>query len=292
MPNTTHQPEPLSAAIGQASSLTRSAECRYVRPSGDPCGQTFVQAEIFKRWSPEVCTRCADEIEAIAEQKAAIEARNKRRDDALKALDVPLLYRDATLSTFRFHGANEDRHRQGRVMQLARRYMATWPARQSLDDIGAFPIVAIFRGGPGSGKGHVAWSIAKHVALEEHGRVVFTTLADCVRDLRETWRRDSEASENQRLRRYRSADLLVLDEVSAHAFYGEPTQHLYALVAWREERLMPTILTTNETPDGLSALLGPALESRAAGWNGVWSFGDSDYRVERRNQLRVEAAAA
>lgn len=74
-----------------------------------------------------------------------------------------------------------------------------------------------------------------------------------------------------------------------HAFFGQPTQHLYDLVAWREARLLPTILTTNHAGDGLGGVLGPALLSRAAGWSGVWEFGERDYRSARR-EARLAAS--
>lgn len=282
---TTAQPRRIGEMLNTGPTEERTVDC----PRG--CGRTVAQQKIMTFWTPPICRECQAADDAREAHAAVDMARRQRRDDALKSLDVPLLYRDATLESFRIHGDDTNRHRQGRVMQLARRYLAMWPERQNLETLGQFPVVAIFRGQPGTGKGHVAWSIAKHVALEEYGRVIFTTLADCIRDLRDTWRRDADASESQRLAKYRKADLLVIDEVSAHAFYGEPTQHLYALVAYREERLLPTIITTNESPEGLSALLGPALESRAAGWNGVWNFGTADYRVERLNQIRIEEAA-
>lgn len=287
-PAMTRVPVKLDAAVTGAAQ-TRAAVCEYAPNAFDRCGKTFTQTHVFGQWAPSACPECVKLQIAADDQKRAAEETENRRKAALASLDVPLLYRDVSLANFRSHGDEESRRRQARVLQLAYRYVANWPDRQNLDSLGAFPIVAVFRGAPGSGKGHVAWSIAKHVALEELGRVVFTTLADCVRDLRETWRSDSDATENQRLRRYRRADLLVLDEVSKHAFYGEPTQHLYSLVAYREERLLPTILTTNETPEALAELLGPALESRAASWGGVWQFGEADYREQRRNVAREAA---
>lgn len=281
------QPTPIAEALSVYSSPTTGG-MRVSACAAIDCSVEIDQTLIFGHWQPKFCRECnliAVDIAAQAERAAA---DDKRRADALAAIDVPLLYRDATLETFQFHGPPDDQRRQARVIQLARRYLGTWPSRQSIETLGRFPVVTIFRGAPGSGKGHVAWAIAKPVAVEYAGRVVFTTLADCVRDLRETWRSDSDASEKQRLYRYRKADLLIIDEVSRHSFYGEPTQHLYSLVAYREERLLPTILTTNESVEDLAGILGAAVESRAAGWSGVWDFGSADYRIERR---RAQEAA-
>lgn len=284
-------PTPIADALqgvyrGASTGETRHGTCPGVLPVA--CDKPVKQTMIFNTWQPKFCPDCQMRVvEAEAERERAA-ADEKRRADALAALDVPLLYRDASLATFTFHGSDEEKRRQGRVLQLARRYLGMWTQRQSLELLGLFPVITIFRGAPGSGKGHVAWAIAKEVALYYAGRVVFTTLADCVRDLRETWRSDSESSEKQRLYRYRRADLLIIDEISRHSFYGEPTQHLYSLVAYREERLLPTILTTNESVEDLAGILGAAVESRAAGWSGVWDFGSADYRIERR---RAQEAA-
>lgn len=282
-------PTPIVDALKGVYASPTTGGMREATCAGTECAKSITQTMIFGLWQPKFCPECNLRAVDAAAQKDRQTAEDLRRAEALKALDVPLLYRDASLESFRIHGDPEDRKRQSRVMQLARRYLAQWPLRQSIDDLGAFPIVTIFRGAPGSGKGHVAWSIAKPIALEYFGRVVFTPLADCVRELRETWRKDSEASENQRLRRYRAADLLIIDEVSRHSFYGEPTQHLYSLVAYREERLLPTILTTNESVESLAGLLGEAVESRAAGWGGVWDFGNADYRIERRRAAQEAA---
>jgi len=108
-------------------------------------------------------------------------------------------------------------------------------------------------------------------------------LSDVVRDVREAWNSHEETghSETQRLSKYRKPDFLAIDEVSRHAFYGVPTQHLYDLIAWREVQCKPTILTTNESGSSLAEFLGPALASRALGWHPPVDFGVTDYRLAR-----------
>jgi DNA replication protein DnaC len=144
-------------------------------------------------------------------------------------------------------------------------------------------MIAVFAGGCGTGKGHLAWSIARALAQTRGVVTKVVVLSDVIRDLREAWNpRDDGPSEAERLGKYRAAELLVIDEVSRHAFFGQPVQHLYDLVAWREVQMRPTILTTNELGDDLVTVLGPALASRAAGWNGFVDFGQADYRLTHR----------
>lgn len=234
------------------------------------CGTTFAQT-MFTDWMPEKCPRCR----GVAEQSVAEETSAARAVFRAAMLEIPTKYRDANLATFRFHGSEQDRAIQGRVHQLALRYIAQWPQ---------VPDVVVFRGGYGSGKGHMAYAIAKQLVNEHGAKVAIEVLADVVRDLRETWHNRDGESERQRLARYRDYDLLIVDEVSRHAFYGEPMRHLYDLVAHREKWGRPTILTTNETASGLVEILGGALTSRTAGSSGLWEFGEADYRQFARKE--------
>lgn len=250
-------PTPLGEIVGQIGE-TRPARCT--------CGASFTQhAFLAGRWMPLKCERCR----GIEEQEHASGAEAARRELVLAELDVPKLYRNVSLGTFEFHGSTDQREKQGRVLQLGRRYVGSWPEVDA---------VVVFRGAPGTGKGHVMWSIAKYLATECRVSARVCKLPDVVRDLREAWRNEDGPSEHLRLAKYRAPDFLAIDEVSRHAFYGEPRQHLYDLVDHRVERGKPTILTTNEDRAGLAELLGPALVSRAAG-SGIWEFGTGDWRL-------------
>lgn len=249
-----------------------STETRVCYPSGKPASEL---------WTGAVpCPVCVAKEEAeAARQRFAADVER-----LLAQLEVPKLYARATLDSFELHGSNDDRAHQARVLQLARRYLAGWP-----DDV---PAIVVMTGGFGTGKGHISWAIAKALVETYLARVRVSVLSDVIRDLREAWgsRDDGGLSESQRLKRYREVDLLVIDEVSRHAFYGQPQQHLYDLVAWREIRQKPTILTTNEGGTDLADVLGLALASRVIGCNGVWQFGTSDWR--RLNATRAINTAA
>lgn len=230
--------------------------------------------DVNKPWTRQRCPSCVDANERKLAEMVAAEKHETRCRAAIAALDIPPMYADVTLDEFQFTGDVANRQKQGRSLQLARRFLAGWP------DV---PMISLFVGVPGSGKGHVAWSLCRELAATYGATTRVVVLSDAVRDLREAWgsRDDGGLSEAQRLAKYRNADLLVIDEVSSHAFYGQPQQHLYDLVAWREIRLKPTILTTNETGQSLADFLGAALSSRALGWGPPVDFGDVDFRLTR-----------
>lgn len=262
------KPEPVKDQLPENIGEQRAATC--------PCGSIFTQT-MGTKWGPDRCPKCR----GAAEAEVAASTARARQVMRAASLEVPTKYRGATLANFRFHGTPDQRAAQGRVHQLALRYIAQWPQ---------VPDVVVFRGGYGSGKGHMAYAIAKQLVNENDARVAIDVLADVVRDLRETWHNRDGESEKTRLAKYRGVDLLIIDEVSRHAFYGEPMRHLYDLVAHREAWGRPTILTTNETAAGLSEILGGALTSRTAGSSGLWEFGDADYRLLARKE-RDQAAA-
>jgi DNA replication protein DnaC len=213
------------------------------------------------------CASCVSEEEARTERERHEQLCRER----LAALVVPSLYGTVTFENFEIHGDAESRAALARALEYAKAYVVSWPNA---------PVISVFSGACGTGKGHLVWSIAKRLAGERAVLSRVVVLSDVIRDLREAWgTHESGPSEAQRLAKYRSPEFLTVDEVSRHAFFGQPQQHLYDLIAWREERQKPTILTTNDRGEELVALLGPAISSRAAGWRGFIDFGGADYRV-------------
>lgn len=227
------------------------------------------QLEIINAWRPQLCATCA----AIREA----ENRGVPAEPTFR-LEVPALYANVSFETYELHGDERQRAKLARALRFSRSYVDNFPA---------VPMIAVFTGAPGCGKGHLSWAIAKAVCRDSRRAARVSVLSDVIRDLRESWtRRDEEGpTEAQRLARYREVDLLVIDEVSRHAFFGQPQQHLYDLVAWREIRLKPTILTTNERGEEIAEVLGDALMSRVLGWDAVIHFGDADFRKERKMKL-------
>jgi DNA replication protein DnaC len=255
------EPAPIAESMPAGFGEQREATCG--------CGAPFTQTKLAN-WTPTRCAECRGVVSA--------DLRDETIDTQLRlrvaALACPPKYLDATIDTFRLHGSDAERKRQVRLTTAARRYLADWP------DV---PEVLVFRGGPGTGKGHLAWSIAKALIRLHPVDVRFTKLPDVIRDLREAWRSDGGQTEAARLERYRKPDLQIVDEVSRHAFYGEPHRHLYDLIDHRVDHCRPTIITTNETMDGLAEILLPALTSRVAS-SGLWEFGEADYRLFARKE--------
>lgn len=219
------------------------------------------------------CEVCRAERQAQWDEARRQEERVERRDRLLVQLDVPALFADARFDTFHLHGSSSDRTTLLHAQRRAWEWVNLWPSIHA---------VQAWVGGPGTGKNHLLYAIARELVVEHLVSARVVNLSDLVRELRLGWRDTTGPSESLVLDRYRAFGWLAIDEVSLHAFRGEPKQHLYDVINHRLEQKRPTILTSNETPAALLDLLGPALVSRINGSGGVVDFGDADYRQRSR----------
>jgi hypothetical protein len=235
---------------------------------------------------PTQCGRCQAAADAAA---AAATARPK----AARVLRVPARYAEASLANFppRLSPAagREPAHdpattnsrdtvasRYARLHQLAVRYCGNWEAHRA--PATRFPAVVLLLGSPGSGKTWLAYAMARAIAETTGDVAVALTLSAAVKGIRETWRKDHPTTERAALARLTRPPLLVLDDVSRHAFTGDPWGHLFDILAERESELRPTIITSNEPMPVLAEFLGAPILSRAAG--NVWTFPSVDLRME------------
>jgi DNA replication protein DnaC len=251
--------------------------------------QTF---ELRTGWAPRFCARCQSDLLA---QRRALEfeaqeaeaAERRQPTDAeeearrLGALDVPDRYIHATLANFETHGSGADMSVQAKAKRAAYRWLDLYPTRRVHGT--EFPHVVLFRGKPGTGKDHVAWALAKIVAVHEGGSVLVREWAKIMRDVNRAFRRDERGrsegeGEDERIARYLLPDLLIVRELSRHAFYGQATQRLMDIVGEREQWYKATIITTNAEAGQLGEVLGEAMQDRMT----MIEFGERSYRKHHR----------
>jgi DNA replication protein DnaC len=265
--------KPLSEVL-KGQMKTRENPCGL-----EGCTTLHEQTYFLNMWTPEHCAPCMHKMrearQMSKEERTRVE-REQAGKTALLNLRVPALYRSVTLESFELHGEPKDKHDQEVALAYMAGFLEAWP------DVGPERQILTFRGGVGTGKGHVAWSVAKRVA-EDHGAVAhFIRLPDLIREIRGTWRDKTDTTEAEVLDRHRRKDLLVIDEVSRHAFYGQGFQHLLDVIDHRVNNQKPTILTTNDNDGSLEEILGPAMWSRINGCGGILEFGNDDWRSRER----------
>jgi DNA replication protein DnaC len=233
---------------------TRSGNCAE---HGDFVSTGFKFGDRVMHWS--ICPQCAALEKASAEveaKKRESEERQKRLEAKLNQTGIPLRYRAKNFMTY-VADTDEKEHALAVATEFASNF-----AKHRAD--GTF---LVFSGLPGTGKSHLAISIAQEVM----GRytALYTSAIDAVRTIRDTWRRDSQHTESQVLKTFASIDLLVLDEVGVQ--YGTEAEqvNLFDIIDKRYRDSMPTILITNQNRTGLKNFLGDRSFDRLRE-NGIW----------------------
>ncbi len=102
----------------------------------------------------------------------------------------------------------------------------------------------------GSGKTLYAASIVLEILHRQYmeGRcpdVKFTTFDDILLEIRGTYRKNNELSEQEVIDKYRQTDWLVLDDYGTNKDTDWAHQILYSIINYRYEYLKPVIVTCN-----------------------------------------------
>ena len=193
----------------------------------------------------------------------------------VQALGIPRRYVDATLEGFSVGWPSMQENRS--ALAVARDRALAIASDQWLD-VG----LLTFYGAPGSGKDHLAWSIVKSLVYHHNASALVVDWAHAMRAIRATWKVSAE-SEEAVLARFTRPDVLVIRELSRHAFYGSPTQHLMDVIGRREEEEAFTIITTNSdvrAPE-FAAMVGLAVADRILGGEVIYT-GTESYRRSQR----------
>lgn len=173
------------------------------------------------------------------------EARSRQRQAGIPT-------RFATKDFQNFTIAKGDRDRE-LIRKLAHSYAVSFNTDESQG--------LLLRGIPGSGKTHIAVAILREVISRGHsGR--FENFSDLLSRIRETWHRESEASEGDLLEIVDQADLLVLDDLGAESVADWVRDRLYLILNRRYENARPVIITTNCSEEELMARVGHRISSR------------------------------
>lgn len=107
----------------------------------------------------------------------------------------------------------------------------------------------------GTGKTHLAAAISLQL-IEQERNVIFKTADDLFRDIKDTFDKDN-GDERAVLDRYKTCDLLVIDDLGKEQSTDWSTAQLYAIINDRYENQKPVIITTNFNENGLIAMESP-----------------------------------
>jgi DNA replication protein DnaC len=110
----------------------------------------------------------------------------------------------------------------------------------------------VFIGPYGSGKTHLAASIANYRASEGHPPL-FVVVPDLLDHLRATFVPRSSVSYDRRFEEIRNAPLLVLDDLGTQSMTPWVKEKLYQLFNYRYNAELPTVVTSSDSLDEMDA---------------------------------------
>jgi DNA replication protein DnaC len=140
----------------------------------------------------------------------------------------------------------------------------------------------VFSGLPGTGKSHLATAILQAILPGRCG--LYMTCMGLIREVRNTWRKDSERGEAEVLRIIGQVPLLVLDEIGVqYGTDGEQTI-LFDVLDRRYREMKPTILLTNQAKQGLKDFIGERSFDRLTETSKWVSFEWASYRPQARKE--------
>lgn len=130
----------------------------------------------------------------------------------------------------------------------------------------------------GTGKTHLACSIAIELIRRTGKQVYYRTVRDVIREVRATWHRDAPETEVAVIAKLTQVTLLVLDEVGVQSCTDSELLTMFDLLDGRYREALPTIIVSNLNRQGLQDALGERLFDRLRDGGKVIVFDWLSYR--------------
>jgi DNA replication protein DnaC len=219
----------------------------------------------------EHCDACQKIISDELDKKAKEDAR-KNKTAALmgqSGLDKELLMKMAFDSY--------DPQYRGKAFEIAKHYAESFSVETARG--------LLFYGRAGSGKTHLACSVARYLIEQKLIGVKFVRIVDLLCDIRKTFdENESYRTENESelIRKYTRVPLLILDDLGSEKTTDWVRQILYQIIDERWLEQMPIIITSNLTLDDLEGRLEERITSRIAGMCQRVEMRDHDYRIRKQ----------
>lgn len=185
------------------------------------------------------CPHC----EAEEAKRAEIE-RAKRFEEERKAhilaltlsrIPVPPRFESASFANYELDQAGDQQgKRLAQLQSYADQFCEHYAQGTSL----------ILSGGPGTGKTHLALSVAKQIALIGF-QAKYLTTRKLLRQIRDTWGKRSELTEQQIMDRLAEVDLLIIDEIGVQRGTDDELNTIFEIIDERYQNRRPSILISN-----------------------------------------------
>lgn len=243
-----------------------------VREASCPEHGAYESRRIIRNvWSQcPTCSAERHEADRKAEEREKQERAERRHRERLSSARIPSRFIGRTFDNFTAE-TEAQRHALTVARDFAENFEENHRKGRGL----------IFSGMPGTGKSHLAAAILQHHITRD---VCYLTCLDMIREIRETWRKDSERSELEVLRTLGALDLLVLDEIGMqYGTEGEQTL-IFEVLDRRYREVLPTVLLTNQDKKGLQTFIGERTWDRLVETCRWVPFDWPSYRAQARKE--------
>ena len=218
------------------------------------------------------CPACREEYAAKEKEREAERVRRDRAERIARMFQrsgIPARFADRTLDNYAAGDVG-----QKRALKIAQRFVATFT-----EDEGTGASL-VFAGKPGTGKTHLACGIGK--ALTENLRsVLFMTVTQALRHIKDTYRKDASRSESDAIRDLLKPDLLILDEIGVQLGSEHEKMLMFEVINERYQNCLSTILISNLTGEELNVFLGDRVMDRFREAGAIVAF---DWQSHRGKQ--------
>lgn len=224
---------------------------------------------INKREYATGCPTCVEMEAKEAEKKRRAEEVAERISRMIGRSGLPKRFLDRTFDNYR-----EETPGQIEAKSKSKSYADSF--EEKLSTGGGL----IFVGAPGTGKTHLAAAIANQV-MRSLRTVIFTTALKAIRDVKNTYSRDSQKTEQDVIESYALPDLLILDEIGVQRGTDTEQMILFEIINERYENFRPTILMSNLTLSEIKAYLGERnIDRMREGGGDLVAFDWDSYRTK------------
>lgn len=208
-----------------------------------PFGDKFMQID--------ACSSCVKEKADIEQEKERQEQilKEKRRISEIKQkCGISPRNFDVTFDSF--------------ICETNEQKGAKLKAEQFADDVingGSGCLIMV--GNVGAGKTMLSTAIADKV-IKSGKRCAIIKVVELIREIKDSWRKDSDASESQIIDYYSNVKLLILDEVGVQ--YGSDTEKMmiFEIIDGRYQNVKPTVLVSNLDLEGVKQCIGERVYDR------------------------------
>lgn len=113
----------------------------------------------------------------------------------------------------------------------------------------------ILIGSVGTGKTMLTSGLVCDLLIEKKSPAL-SRVIDIIREMKDTWRKDSDQTELQLIAEYVNLDLLIIDEIGVQ--FGSDTEKMFIfdIIDGRYNKMKPTILISNLPMDGIKECIG------------------------------------